>query len=325
MSFVNRLNVAFQDLGEVTVKEMKAFILLKQSALTPYDKRRVIVMTAGKISAEKIEMAMRSPNTKVLGSGSTMDPKKKVYPVNYVEDEVEEAHNVIEDDAVDEEWILQSLVERCPGSLCFSAYLEARSRTQDRIKARSFWPRKGKGKGLKKGFGSKGGGKRRHSLAGRIAASNCRVCGQKGHWKWECPKRSSSPRRLPPQTSMWLSRWKVGTLKMRSLTTCQTLRRWSLYMIFFRDTRTEGLGSNKSILLLSLWKSKRWFPLLMKNSFSWRNLVGIFESWMILPNLWMLPVWNNSCQGWWVVFLPGLRVLDLELELFWVLRYGVQV
>lgn len=116
MSFVNRLNVAFQDLGEVTVKEMKAFILLKQSALTPYDKRRVIVMTAGKISAEKIEMAMRSPNTKVLGSGSTMDPKKKVYPVNYVEDEVEEAHNVIEDDAVDEEWILQSLVERCPGN-----------------------------------------------------------------------------------------------------------------------------------------------------------------------------------------------------------------
>ena len=38
MSFVNRLNVAFQDLGEVTVKEMKAFILLKQSALTPDDK-----------------------------------------------------------------------------------------------------------------------------------------------------------------------------------------------------------------------------------------------------------------------------------------------
>jgi hypothetical protein len=108
--------VAFQDLGEVTVKETKAFILLKQSALTPYDKRRVIVMTAGKISAEKIEMAMRSPNTKVLGSGSTMDPKKKVYPVNYVEDEVEEAHNVIEDDAVDEEWILQSLVDRCPGN-----------------------------------------------------------------------------------------------------------------------------------------------------------------------------------------------------------------
>jgi hypothetical protein len=40
MSFVNRLNVAFQDLGEVTVKEMKAFRLLKQSALTPDDKCR---------------------------------------------------------------------------------------------------------------------------------------------------------------------------------------------------------------------------------------------------------------------------------------------
>ena len=165
-------------------------------------------------NAKKIEMAMRSLHTKVLGSGSTADPKKKVYPVNYVEDEVEEAHNVIEDEAMDEEWILQSLAEQGDEdaqviaefedqlvevvqdspelSLCFSAYSEARSRTRDRIKARGFWPPKGKGKGTKKGFNFKGGGKRRQSLADRIAASHCRVCGQKGHWKWECPKKSNT-------------------------------------------------------------------------------------------------------------------------------------
>ena len=214
MSFVNRLNVAFQDLGEVTVKEMKAFILLKQSALTPDDKRKVIVMTAGKISAEKIEMAMRSLHTKVLGSGSTSELKKKVYPVNYMEDEIEEAHSVFEDEVMDEDWILQSMAEQGDEdaqviaefedqlvevvqdspelSLCFSAYSEARGRIRDRIKARGFWPPKGKGKSMKKGFNFKGGGKRRQSLADRIAASHCRVCGQKGHWKWECPKKSST-------------------------------------------------------------------------------------------------------------------------------------
>jgi hypothetical protein len=193
---------------------MKAFILLKQSALTPDDKRKVIVMTAGKISAEKIEMAMRSLHTKVLGSGSTSEPKKKVYPVNYMEDEIEEAHNVFEDEVMDEDWILQSMAEQGDEdaqviaefedqlvevvqdspelSLCFSAYSEARGRIRDRIKARGFWPPKGKGKSMKKGFNFKGGGKRRQSLADRIAASHCRVCGQKGHWKWECPKKSST-------------------------------------------------------------------------------------------------------------------------------------
>jgi hypothetical protein len=214
MSYVNRLNVAFQDLGEVQVKDMKAFILLRQSALVADDKRKVIVMTQDKLAAEKIEQSMRSLYTRILGAGSTGETKKRVYPVNYVDDEADEINVMMEEDHMDEEQILQAmaengdedaqviqdfeeqLVEVCQESpdlsLCFSAYSEARGRLRDKLKSRGFWPAKGRGKTFKKGFGGKSGGKRRQSLADRIASSHCRLCGQKGHWKWECPKKSSS-------------------------------------------------------------------------------------------------------------------------------------
>ena len=81
MSFVNRLNVAFMELGDVNLKDMKAFILLRQSSLTSDDKRKVIVMTNGKLESDKIEAAMRTLNTKILGSQSTGESKRKVYPV----------------------------------------------------------------------------------------------------------------------------------------------------------------------------------------------------------------------------------------------------
>ena len=272
------------------MKDMKAFILLRQSALTPDDKRKVIVMTSGKIDADRIEMAMRSLYTKVLGSGSSTDPKRKVYPVNYVEDDAEEAHNVIEDEPMDEEWLLQTLAEQgdedaqvitdfedqlmevCQDSpelsLCFSAYSEARNRIRDRIKARGFWPPKGKGKGSKKGFSSKGGGKRRQSLADRIAASHCRVCGQKGHWKMGMSEKvRDSYEQHPMPMSMSLSRWKAVASMRRSLQRCRTPMRRSLCMIFFRIERTGKSVATLSNLLLSLLETKRGIPQLMKNSF----------------------------------------------------------
>eukprot|EP00435_Cladocopium_sp_Y103_P061648 s411_g23.t1 len=217
MSYVNRMNVSFLDLGDAKLADMQAFVLLRQSSLTSDDKRKVITMTGGKLETDKIESAMRSLSTKVLGSGSASDPKKKVYPVNYVEEESEEVHHVADyEEPMDEETILQAmvdggdedaqviadfedqLVEICQDSpelsLCFSAYAEARGRLRDKIKSRGFWPPKGKGKMNRKGFGGhggKGGGRRRQSLADRIAASHCRICGQKGHWKWECPRKGS--------------------------------------------------------------------------------------------------------------------------------------
>ena len=73
MSFVNRLNVAFQDLGEVSLQDMKAFVLLRQSSLQADDERKVIVMTGGKLESVKIEQAMRSLHTRILGAGGSGD------------------------------------------------------------------------------------------------------------------------------------------------------------------------------------------------------------------------------------------------------------
>lgn len=171
MSYVNRLNVAFLELGKVELADMKAFILLRQSVLTPEDKKKVItmtIMTSGELDATKIEGAMRSLATRVLGGQP--EQKKKIYPVNYTEEEAEEVHVTWDDDTWDEEAAFQALADMgdddaqvvqdfedqlldiCQDSpelsLCFSAYSEARARLRDKARARGFWPPKGgRGKG----------------------------------------------------------------------------------------------------------------------------------------------------------------------------------
>ena len=217
MSYVSRMNVAWAELGNTSLKEMQAFIKLRQSSLTTEDKKRILVMTGGEIEDKKIDHAMRQLSTKVLvNPGDRV--AKKVYPVNFVDDDdgVSEV-NLVEDEPLDEEAAFcylaetgdpdaalvmdfeEQLIETCQGSdelaSCFNAYSEARSRLREKIRSRGFWPpRKGKGKGGKsmgKGAG-KGGWKPRQSLADRIANSHCRICGKKGHWKQECPERGGA-------------------------------------------------------------------------------------------------------------------------------------
>jgi len=187
LSYVNRLNVAFTELGKVDIADMRAFILLRQSALLAEDKKKVITLTGGELTAKKVEGAMRSLSTKVLG-GQT-DQKKKTYPINFVDEDHEEVYHAGDDDGWDEETILQSLVEQgdedaqtvsdfedqlidvCQESselslslsLCFSAYADARARIRDKLRARGFWPasKGSKGRG-RKGGGFKGVGKKKN-------------------------------------------------------------------------------------------------------------------------------------------------------------------
>ena len=81
MSFVNRMEVAFMELGKVAVSEMKAFVMLRQSAISAEDKKKVSVMTQGQLEADKVMHAMRQLNTRVLTGNSE---KKKTYSVNFV-------------------------------------------------------------------------------------------------------------------------------------------------------------------------------------------------------------------------------------------------
>ena len=155
MSFVNRLSVAFHELGDaVTMKEFKAFILLRQSYLTTEDKRKVITLSGGTMEAEKIENAMRTLSTKILTSSS--EGKKKIYPANFVEtEETDEAHFMEEDydedqmlvyfaelgdeDAVfitEYEDSINEIIQDMPElASCFSAYAAARQRLRDRAKS----------------------------------------------------------------------------------------------------------------------------------------------------------------------------------------------
>ena len=77
--------MAFQEVGsETTVQTVKAFVILRQSGLNAEDRKRIISM-AGSYEPSKIEAAMRALSTKVLGQGDSA--RKKIYPVNYMEDD----------------------------------------------------------------------------------------------------------------------------------------------------------------------------------------------------------------------------------------------
>eukprot|EP00435_Cladocopium_sp_Y103_P046045 s2366_g13.t1 len=211
VSFVNRLNVAFNEVGdETTVKQVKAFVLLRQSNLSSEDKRRVISMADG-YDPHKVETAMRSLAAKVLGSGE--GSKTKIYPVNFADDEPDEIYYTTEEE-MDDDQVLSLLLEEgdesallvsefedqviqvCQDSpelsMAFSAYQEARAKLRDKARSRGFWPLRPSSKGKGKGKKGKPFGKRRQSLAERIASSNCRHCGARGHWKDECPARNKS-------------------------------------------------------------------------------------------------------------------------------------
>ena len=94
----------------------------------------------------------------------------------------------------------------------FNAYSDARRRLSEKFRNRGFWPTsKGPSHAKGKGFGGKFSGQRgkegynpsrqRRSLQDRIMQSNCRACGRKGHWKAECPFKSSAPSTTSPATS----------------------------------------------------------------------------------------------------------------------------
>ena len=92
------------------------------------------------------------------------------------------------------------LIEVCQDNqdlaMCYSAYADARAKIRDRLRHRGFWPvpgQKGRGKDCKKGGRfDPGRFAKKDSLAERIASSNCRRCGARGHWKRERRMKGSS-------------------------------------------------------------------------------------------------------------------------------------
>ena len=209
-SYSLRLGTAFADLGDkVTIKEMQAFILLRQSALSNEDKKRVLTMASGGFTLKSIEQAMRTLSTKVLFSAG--EPKKKIYPANMVETDenpptagdedgsMHATYNVSteEEEALTAEHIEQlaiygdedalmvqqfekdfeDMMQEIPDlQQALVSYQEARQRISDRRRSRGFWPSKGKGKCFFQKGGRKGGGKSGKKNCWRRSAERTASC-----------------------------------------------------------------------------------------------------------------------------------------------------
>eukprot|EP00435_Cladocopium_sp_Y103_P013949 s3079_g3.t1 len=221
-SYLARHDFQFEELLQMNVgfKEIRAYILLRNSGMNAEDKKKLIVDSKGNLAYEEIVSSLKLLGSKFfheVQSGQKTSMRSKTYDVNVaVEDEW---HNTDEDVAyVGESWeepeipydendpdalvcmqFEDSLVDALQGdqelALCYNAYLDARKRLTDRNKNRGFWNSskgsqnqfKGKGKGKSKNFP-----RYREPLSQRILRSECRRCGQRGHWKAECPLNRSS-------------------------------------------------------------------------------------------------------------------------------------
>ena len=220
-NYLARHDIAFEDIisAGVTMEEIRAYILLRQSTLNADDRKRIIVDNKGRLNYEEARKSLR-----LLGSRffqevqhGVVGKRTKTQEIHEVEEEEalvaqfedtnapeidEEIHFQMLLDEGDEhaqfchdfeEQILNVCQEHPDLSACFNTYQEARQKMREKARNRGFWPaQKGKGKFSKgKGKGQKSGNAinafRRKSLAERIASSTCRRCLQPGHWKRECP------------------------------------------------------------------------------------------------------------------------------------------
>ena len=223
-SYLARSDIAWAEMlaRKTTLAELQAYIILRGSQLSSEDKKRVILESDasgdGELTMDRVSKAVR-----MLGAGFFQEmvtgkrqTRSKTYDystaftaddvedeepeilVTWTEEQEEEAFELLlsegDDDAAliaDYEAAVTDLVQQDPElAATYNAYAEARKRLNDKFKHRGFWPVRpgGKGKGGKgKGKGKDKGG--RKSLQSRILSSNCRICGQRGHWKAECPLR----------------------------------------------------------------------------------------------------------------------------------------
>ena len=232
-SYVARHEILFEDLTAqgATLSDMRAYILLRNSALSSEDKKRVVIEAQGNLEYSKVTSAIRLLGAKFFHEvqGQQRQHRSKTYDVNHVQEAEDEVFHV-DDHAIllaegnelpesfvdqmlqegdEDAFVMQQFEDALIDSLqgdgemanYMSSYVEARKRLVEKSKSRGFWPvRPSKGSGKKgfKGKDGKGHGFRgRKPLAQRIAESDCKICGQRGHWKAECPRRAT-PAPLPP-------------------------------------------------------------------------------------------------------------------------------
>lgn len=225
-SYIARVDVVWTELlsKSLTLDQLQAYVLLRGSRLSAEDKKRVLVESGAEGSSKTLEWSKVVAAIRMLSSnffqdytGSKREKTQKTYDhLAFATDDVDETENdeeaywmddeCLDDDTISvlasehdadanmilqfEEAITDAVQNDTELSAFFTSYQDARRRLTERVKFRGFWPVRKFGKGSgKKGSkaGHKGG---KMTLAQKIANSNCRICGKKGHWKSECPQRA---------------------------------------------------------------------------------------------------------------------------------------
>ena len=257
-----RHDIAFEDLISkgVSLQDVRAYVLVRQSTLSPEDRKKIIMDNGGQLTYDLARRSMRLLGSRFFQDlqGSRNPQVKKTYEAYTMEEEESIHHTAIDGEQGDfdeeqtfqvladqgdedatfvldfEDQIVETIQESASLASCFVSYQEARARVRERARARGFWPVKGKNKskGSKKGKGPFMGnqsigsaGARRRSLADRIANSTCRLCGLPGHWKRECPQRPEAQSKSET-INMTVEPYEMRMRSFRRLLTpCPRLRR----------------------------------------------------------------------------------------------------
>eukprot|EP00435_Cladocopium_sp_Y103_P033530 s374_g8.t1 len=212
-SYLARHDSAFEDMttAGVTLEEVRAYVLIRQSQLPPEDRKRIVIQTEGNLSYEGARKSLRLLGAKFFHDlqGGVKSNKYRTYDINAMDTPEETAWVATDMDTMDEDAMVQYMHEAGDEDAAFIMDFEetARTRLRERAKFRGFWApatnQKGKGKKGRGGFGKGAAGGKPKSLAERIATSTCRKCGAVGHWKRECPlggKGDSKGKSSSPET-----------------------------------------------------------------------------------------------------------------------------
>ena len=193
LSYMDRVDVNFAKLlaKEVTIDQLQAYVTLRQSALSREKKEKLVYDLRGKIDMDALKDLFKGLNVK-FGELNREQQKLKIYPVNFVEAEMETpasggaasseqfgfVMDQVDEDSEVEGELLQILVaegntdavmvqnfeaelvdffqETPELHTAFIPYQDARKRLSDARKNRGIWPT---GQSSGKGFKGKGKGK----------------------------------------------------------------------------------------------------------------------------------------------------------------------
>ena len=178
--------------------------MLRHSMLSPEDKKRVVVEAGGELKYQETVRSVRLLGSRFFqdlqnkgsaGNGK-LGERNKVYDVHMTADEEEdqEVHFAgTPEEPSDEDILIYFLEFQDEDAIYISEFEDhivkaVQESTLAPVYA-SYQEGKSKGKKGGKNTSSSWDAQRRRPLAERIVNSSCKLCGQKWHWRRECPRR----------------------------------------------------------------------------------------------------------------------------------------